>query len=160
MYNKQRTPIPNQFLAIVGFFSTAFIIICLGYSYRLLQDLSTDTVNPVEVCEKINSLKTPEYIAHIILSSILVLRGWWIVGILNFPFIFYNFAQWYEGRHVLESTKVFSILSQELRIIKAKASFFIIIVLYYIWEWITWSPPPYVKMGRGYNVMKNIQVSH
>mmetsp|Transcript_19937 Transcript_19937/g.48323 ORF Transcript_19937/g.48323 Transcript_19937/m.48323 type:complete len:161 (-) Transcript_19937:3535-4017(-) len=160
MYNKQRTPVPNQFLAIIGFISTSLVLGCLVYSYLLLQELNTDTVNPIEVCKKINSLKTPEYSAHVILSATLVLRGWWIVGILNFPFIFYNFSQWYEGKHILESTKVFSILSQELRIIKAKASFFILIILYYLWEWIGWVPPKYVKMGKGYNVMKNIQVSH
>jgi len=160
MYNKQRTPIPNQFLAIIGFISTSFVLGCLLYSYLLLQELSTDTVNPNEVCEKINSLKTPEYFAHGILSFALVLRGWWIVGLLNFPFIFYNFAQWYDGKHFLVSTLIFSILSQELRIIKAKASFCIILVLYFIWEWISWVPPKYLRMGKGYNVMKNIQVSH
>mmetsp|Transcript_9188 Transcript_9188/g.14503 ORF Transcript_9188/g.14503 Transcript_9188/m.14503 type:complete len:161 (+) Transcript_9188:2660-3142(+) len=160
MFNQQRTAIPNRFLGLVGFLSIMMVMMCLGYSYRLLQELSTDTVNPMEICDKVNQLRGPEYIAHLVLSVALVLRGWWVVGILNFPFIFYNFAQWYEGRYLLNGSRVFAILAQEMRVIKAKASFFMLVVAYYVWEWVTWVPPDYVQMGQGYNVMKNIQVSH
>jgi hypothetical protein len=160
MFNEQRTAIPNRLLSIAGIGATITVMTCLGYSYKLLQELSTDTVNPMEVCEKVNQLKAPEYTAHLVLSVVLVLRGWWVVGILNFPFIFYNFAQWYEGRHVLDGARVFPILAQEVRVIKAKASFFMMVVMYYVWEWITWTPPEYVRLGQGYHVMKNIQVSH
>jgi hypothetical protein len=160
MFNKQRTSISNHFLAILGYFCMAIVSSCLGCSYKLLKDLSTDTVSPIEICEKINHLKIPEYLAHFILSGVLTLRGWWGIGIFNVPFIFYNFAQWCEGRHLLDHKKVFSTLSQEMRIIKLKAYFFAIIMLYCIWEWATWAPPDYTPIGIGFNTMKNIQVSH
>jgi hypothetical protein len=160
MYNKQRTSIPNQFLAFIGYITTAALIFFVTYTYKLFKDLSVDTVNPREICEKVNYLRGPEYISHVVLSMVLVLRGWWFIGILNFPFLFYNFAQWYENRHLVDSTKVFSILSQEIRVIKIKALFFIIIVLYNIWLWLVWVPPDYTIRGTSWNIMKCIQVSN
>ena len=160
MYNKQRTSIPNQFLAFIGYLTTAALIFFVTYTYKLFKDLSIDTVNPGEVCEKVNYLRGPEYVAHVVLSIVLVLRGWWFIGLLNFPFLFYNFAQWYENRHLVDSTKVFSILSQEIRVIKIKALFFLIIVLYNIWLWLVWVPPDYTIRGTSWNIMKSIQVSN
>ena len=160
MYNKQRTSIPNQFLAFIGGLSISALIFFVTYTYKLFKDLNIDTVNPQEVCEKVNYIRGPEYLAHLILSVVLVLRGWWFIGILNFPFLFYNFAQWYENRHLVDSTKVFSILAQEIRVIKIKALFFITIVLYNIWLWVIWVPPDYTIRGTSWNIMKPIQVSN
>ena len=160
MFNTQRTSLSNRFLALIGYLSLFTIASCLGCIYKLLKDLTTDTVNPVDICRKINHLKIPEYIAHFILSLVLTLRGSWGIGILNVPFIFYHFAQWCEGKHVLDHKRVFGTLAQEMRIITTKVSFFSIIMIYYLWEWATWSPPDYLKMQTGWNMMKNIQVSH
>jgi hypothetical protein len=160
MFNKQRTSISNSFLGLIAIFAIIIITVCLGCSYKLLKDLNTDTVNPIAVCEKINHLKIPEYIAHLILTIVLMFRGWWGIGILNVPFIFYHFAQWCEGRHLLSPNRVFSTLSQEMRVIKIKTGFFILVTLYNFWEYVTWTPPIYTPLGIGYNVMKNIQVSH
>lgn len=160
MYNKQRTSIPNQLLAFIGYSTMGALVFFIIYTYKLFKDLSTDTVNPGEVCEKINYLRGPEYIAHVVLSITLVLRGWWFIGILNFPFLFYNFAQWYENRHLINPAKVFSILSQEVRVIKIKVLFFTIIAIYNIWLWIVWTPPDYVPSGTGWNIMKLIQISN
>jgi hypothetical protein len=160
MYNKQRTSISNNFLGFVGFLAMIIISICLGCSYKLLKDLNTDTVSPLSVCEKINHLKNPEYAAHFLLTIVLMVRGWWKIGILNIPFIFYHFAQWCEGRHLLNPNRIFSTLSQEMRVIKIKIGFFLLIIFYNLWEYATWTPPIYTPLGIGYNVMKNIQVSH
>lgn len=160
MYNKQRTSVPNRLLSAIGFLSTSLVLTCLGYSYKLLCELCTDTVNPVEVCEKINQIKAPEYTAHLVLFVALILRGWWVTGILNFPFLFYNFAKWYPGNHLLDSTHVFATLSQVMWEVKTKTVFFLLVVLYNCWEWISWVPPEYIPTGKGYNIMKNIQVFH
>jgi len=160
MYNKQRTSIPNQLLTFIGSLMIGALIFFLTYTYKLFKSLNMDIVNPREICEKINYLRGPEYIAHVTLFGVLVLRGWWFIGVLNFPFLFYNFAQWYENRHTIDSTKVFSIISQEVRVIKIKALFFITIVTYNIWLWIIWVPPDYVPRGTGWNIMKSIQVSN
>lgn len=160
MFNEQRTFIPNGLLTATGFLCTSLILTCLGYSYSLLAELCTDTVNPVEVCEKINQIKNPEYIAHFFLFIVLVLRGWWVTGILNFPFLFYNFAQWYPGRYLLDPTRVFGTLSQIMWEVKTKTGFFLLVVIYNLWEWISWVPPDYIPMGKSFNVMKNIQCFH
>jgi hypothetical protein len=160
MINRQRTEIPNWVLDYIIALTTAIILLCLSYTNKLLRSLTSDTVNPIEVCEKINQLKGPEYIAHVVLFLALILRGWWQVGIANFPFLFYNYAQYVGGDYRLDYTKIFSGLSKELRVVKAQALFFVLIVSGTFFEWATWVPPEYVPLGAGYHVMKNIQVSH
>jgi len=160
MFNKQRTSISNQVLTFIGSLAIGALIFFVTYTYKLFKDLSKDTVNPREICEKVNCLRGPEYLAHLTLSVALVLRGWWFIGILNFPFLFYDFAQWYENRHLVDSTKVFSILSQEIRVIKIKVLFFTVIVLYNVWLYVIWVPPDYTPRGTSWNIMKPIQVSN
>ena len=160
MINRQRTEIPNWFLERAIALTTSIILLCLSYTTKLLRSLASDTVNPIQVCEKINRLKGPEYVAHVILFFALILRGWWQIGIANFPFIFYNYAQYVGGEYMLDYTKVFSKLSKELRMAKAQALFFVFIVSGTFLEWATWVPPEYVSLGVGYHVMKNIQISH
>lgn len=112
MINRQRTEIPNWVLDYIIALTTAIILLCLSYTTKLLRSLASDTVNPIQVCEKINQLKGPEYIAHVVLFLALILRGWWQVGIANFPFLFYNYAQYVGGDYRLDYTKVFSRLSK------------------------------------------------
>ena len=156
MINQQRTNIPNWFLNQVTIWTTGVIILCLSYTTNLLRSLASDTVNPIEVCEKINRLKKPEYIAHGILFFALILRGWWQIAICNFPFIFFNYAQYCGGDYQFDYTKVFSTLSRELRLAKAQANIFLFIVAGTVLEWVTWTPPDYVELGSGYHIMKNI----
>ena len=160
MINQQRTFISNWFLERIIGITTIGILLCLSYTTKLLRSLASDTVNPIEICEKINRLKGPEYIAHVILFFALILRGWWQVGISNFPFIFYNYAQYLGGEYRLDYTKVFSRLSKELRMAKAQAVLFILVVFGTFLEWVTWVPPDYIPLDVGYHVMKNIQIAH
>jgi hypothetical protein len=160
MINRQRTEIPNWFLNRVIGCTTIGILLCLSYTTKLLRSLASDTVNPIEICEKINRLKGPEYVAHVTLFFALILRGWWQIGVANFPFIFYNYAQYIGGDYRLDYTKVFSKLSKELRMANAQALFFVLIVSGTFLEWAIWVPPEYVPLGAGYHVMKNIQISH
>ena len=104
MINQQRTNIPNWFLNQVTIWTTGVIILCLSYTTNLLRSLASDTVNPIEVCEKINRLKKPEYIAHGILFFALILRGWWQIAICNFPFIFFNYAY----KHIAKRSIIFA----------------------------------------------------
>jgi hypothetical protein len=160
MINQEHTEIPNWFLNYVIGGMTIVILLCLSYTNKLLRSLVSDTVNPIEICEKINRLKRPEYIAHGILFFALILRGWWQIGFLNFPFIFYNYAQYIGGEYWLDYTKVFSRLSKELRMVNAQALFFILIISGTGLEWVFWVPPRYVPMDSGYHIVKNIQQSH
>ncbi len=160
MINRQRTEIPNWLLDRIVGISTTIILLCLSYTNKLLRSLTNDNVDPIQVCEKINRLKGPEYIAHLVLFFALILRGWWQIGIANFPFIFYNYAQYVSGEYRLDYTKVFSKLSKEMQMAKAQALFFVLIVLGTFLEWATWVPPEYIPLGVGYHVMKNIQVAH
>merc|ERR1719199_917083 len=159
MINNQRTLIPNWVFNQVIFWTTAFIMICLSYTTKLLRSLTSDTVNPIEVCEKINRLKLPVSYAHYCLFWALLFRGWWQIAFCKFPFLFYNYALYLGGQYKLDHTKVFSTLSKELKLAKAQAMFFFFIVAGTFLEWATWVPPDYVELDKGYHIMKNIQVA-
>ena len=160
MINRERTVIPNWILNNIIGITTFVILLCISYTTRLLRSLASDHVNPIQICEKINRLRGPEYIAHLALFCALILRGWWQVGLRNFPFVFYNCAQYIGGEYQLDYTKIFSRLSKELIIIKAQGNLFVVIIACNILEWLFWVPPEYVPLDRGYHVMKNIQQSH
>jgi len=59
MINQQRTFISNWFLERIVGITTVGILLCLSYTTKLLRSLASDTVNPIEICEKINRLKGP-----------------------------------------------------------------------------------------------------
>ena len=160
MINQERSILPDWCLNRVISFTTIIILLCLSYTTKLLRSLTSDSVNPIQICEKINRVKGPEYITHLILFFALIFRGWWQVGLLNFPFIFYNYVQYIGGEYRLDHTKVFSKLSKELRITKAQALFFVLSISGTFIEWLFWAPPKYVPMGVGWHVIKNIQRAH
>jgi len=162
MINQERSIISNWVLERTIAVTTVIILLCLSYTSKLLRSLGNDTINPIQVCEKINRLKGPEYVAHAILFCALILRGWWQIGIANFPFIFYNCAQYIGGEYLLDYTKIYSKLSNELRMVKAQVLFFVVIVVGTFLEWATWVPPENMGYmnGTGWHVMKNIQISH
>jgi len=136
MINRERTVIPNWILNNIIGITTFVILLCISYTTRLLRSLASDHVNPIQICEKINRLRGPEYIAHLALFCALILRGWWQVGLLNFPFVFYNCAQYIGGEYQLDYTKIFSRLSKELIIIKAQGNLFVVIIACNILEWL------------------------
>ena len=160
MFNVQRTFVPNKILSLIGWSSTLVLSFCMCYSYKLSKELNTDMANPIEIFQKINSLKLPEYIAHLTLSVVMVLKGNWIIGMMNFPFIFYDFIQWNEFSYIIEPTKLFSSLFHTIKIIKTKVLFFMAIILHQVWIWVIWAPPEYLQMGQGWKIIKPIQVSN
>jgi len=160
MINQQRSTLSNWFLNRVISCTTVLILLCLSYTTKLLRNLKDDSINPIQICEKINRVKGPGYVAHLILFFGLIFRGWWQVGLLNFPFIFYSYAQYINGEYRLDHTTVFSKLSKELGISKAQAFFFVLIIVGTFIEWVFWAPPKYIPMDEGWHIIKNIQRAH
>lgn len=160
MFNVQRTFISNKLLSFVGWTSSLVLSVCMSYSYKLSKELNTDMANPLEIYQKINSLKIPEYSSHLVLSIVMILKGNWIIGLMNFPFIFYDCVQLIEFSHTIEPNKLFSSLFNTIKIIKTKVLFFMTIILYQVWIWIIWVPPEYLQTGQGWKIVKPIQISN
>jgi hypothetical protein len=158
MFNRQRTAISNGFLNLISYASYLIIMTSLACTRKLLEDLKTDITNPVEIFEKINHLKVPEYLAHFWLAVALILRGNWVLGMANFPFLFFHCTQLFGGSRVLDYKSIFTILHTEKMVTRSKYVFFFLEWTYIFLEWATWVPPRYMPMGYGYNVMVNIQV--
>ncbi|AEA38837.1 hypothetical protein CPARA_2gp179 (nucleomorph) [Cryptomonas paramecium] len=160
MFNEQRTFIPNYFLTFLIGLILVVLVFILTYTYKLIKSLDTDIVNPNEIYEKINNVKIFECVSQLTLFFILIIRGWWLSGFLSFPFVFYNFAQYQANENRVNSNKIFTILFFEIKAVKIKISLLMVIFVYNILAWLTWTPPDYVPRGNGWNTVKYIQISN
>lgn len=156
----EKTSVPNSLLNAVGSLCFAVVSLSILCTRELLEELKIDVTDPVEVCEKINTLRGLEYACHFVLAAALVLRGWWGVGIANYPFLFYHLAQFLDGQERMRADRLLTTLRQEKIVTRAKLCFFSGVVAYYFLEWALWVPPPYLKQDEGYHVMAQCQVSH
>ncbi|AFP65324.1 hypothetical protein CMESO_133 (nucleomorph) [Chroomonas mesostigmatica CCMP1168] len=160
----ERTSIPHWALAIIGLFAWAIVLVSCACTYILLNELRFDITNPIEVCEKINNLKPFEICAHFIMAAALMLRGWWVVGLANFPFLYFHLAQCVEGEHIFHPRRVYYVLAAELILIKAKLLFFsIILVCYWLDHAIyifAMARRPVTKLNTKFNFFWNSQISH
>ena len=158
-----RTFIPNWMLAIIGLTAWSIVLVSCACTYILLSELRFDIANPIEVCEKINNLKPVEICAHFIMATALILRGWWIVGLANFPFLYFHLAQCVEGDYIFHPRRVYYVLAAELVLIKAKLLFFTIVVVCHWLDhvaYIFWlNKRPITKNNTKYNFLWNSQVS-
>lgn len=160
----ERTSIPHWLIAIIGLSSWSIVLISITCTYILLQELRYDIHNPIDLCERINHLKPIEILAHFVMSIMLIFRGWWIVGLANFPFLYYHMAQCIEGEHLLEPKRVYYALRAEMVLVKTKVVFFGVILFCYWLDhvlhafWMVRRPK--TKLNTKYNFFWNSQKSH
>lgn len=160
MFNEQRTFIPNYCLTSLIGIILFILVFVLTYTYKLIKSLDTDIVNPNEIYEKINNVKIFECVSQLVLFFVLIIRGWWLSGFLSFPFVFYNFAQYQANENRVNSNRIFTILFFEIKAVKIKISLLMVIFVYNILSWLTWTPPEYIPRGNGWNTVKYIQISN
>ncbi|KAM9902937.1 hypothetical protein OXX69_008108, partial [Metschnikowia pulcherrima] len=56
----------------------------------MYSDLESDYSNPIELCHKFNTWFVPEAALHAFFTLILLIRGFWLVFLLNLPLLAYN----------------------------------------------------------------------
>jgi hypothetical protein len=160
----ERTSLPHWLIAIIGLSSWGIILISCTCTYILLQELRIDYTNPIDLCERINHLKPVEIVAHFIMSIMLIFRGWWVVGLANFPFLYYHTAQCIEGEHLLDPERVYYALRAEMVLVRTKIAFFLFILICHFLDHMFHAfymvRRPITKINTKFNFFWNSQVSH
>mmetsp|Transcript_9239 Transcript_9239/g.27816 ORF Transcript_9239/g.27816 Transcript_9239/m.27816 type:complete len:139 (+) Transcript_9239:204-620(+) len=108
------------------FFATAWLLFCMVYTLILFADLTVDHINPIELCDQVNQLRWPEYVGHFGLTSLLLLRGYFLPAALNSPLLIYNLFLIYNQKHCLDNTTIFVDLPREKRLVEMKLLFFLV----------------------------------
>lgn len=68
----------------------------LVLSKRLIESYS-DYINPIDLCNRLNTYIVPEAGVHAFLTALFLINGYWIALILNLPLLGYN-AKKYAAR--------------------------------------------------------------
>ena len=50
----------------------------------------SDYINPIDLCNRLNTYIVPEAAVHAFLTALFLINGYWIALILNLPLLAYN----------------------------------------------------------------------
>lgn len=120
----------------IVFMTTGGLIFCSVYTLILFADLSVDHINPIELCEYVNSLVIPEYLGHISLSAIMLFRGYFPAVLFNCPLILFHFRRYSDKKLYLHSTSIFNDVDRERKIAQYKLTFHLVLFFVYLYYFI------------------------
>lgn len=118
------------------FLSTAALLFCTVYALILFSDLTVDHINPIELCDLVNRLVLPEYLGHIGLTAIILLKGLFVPAILNMPLILFHLRRYQERKHLLDNTSIFNDVEKERSICQAKLVHHLVMFFIYLYFFI------------------------
>lgn len=118
------------------FLGTASLLFCSVYALILYSDLTVDHINPIELCELVNRLVLPEYIGHIALSCIILLRGLVFPALLNVPMVLFHVWRYKERKHLLDNTSIFNDVEKERSICQLKLAYHLVMFFIYLYFFI------------------------
>lgn len=53
-------------------------------------DFSSDYINPIDLCNRLNTYFMPEAAVHALLTGLFLINGYWLPLALNLPLILWN----------------------------------------------------------------------
>lgn len=88
-----------------------------------LTDPSSDYINPIDLCNRLNAYIIPEAAVHAFLTFLFVINGYWLAILLNLPLLAFNAKKYartsgwlettltrariYDNQHLLDATEIF-----------------------------------------------------
>lgn len=96
-----RQPIPSGLLYyhVRTIFSIALYLIWPFLSYRAnkrirYSDLECDYINPIDLCNRLNTYIIPEAAVHGFLTLLFLINGYWVALVLNLPLLAFNIKKY------------------------------------------------------------------
>ena len=86
--------------------------------------LVSDYINPIDLCNRLNTYIVPEAAVHAFLTALFLINGYWIALVLNLPLLAYNAKKYtlakpvvrtkideshriFDNQHLLDATEIF-----------------------------------------------------
>ncbi len=57
---------------------------------RTCADLGSDYINPIDLCNRLNTYIVPEAAVHAFLTFLFLINGYWLALLLNLPLLAFN----------------------------------------------------------------------
>jgi hypothetical protein len=73
----------------------------------MYSDLECDYINPIDLCNRLNTYIIPEAAVHAFLTFLFLINGYWLPLILNLPLIAWNAKKIIDNTHLLDATEIF-----------------------------------------------------
>ncbi|KAI4760042.1 hypothetical protein E4T51_06964, partial [Aureobasidium sp. EXF-12344] len=89
----------------------------------MYSDLECDYINPIDLCNRLNTYIVPEAAVHAFITILFLVNGYWIALILNLPLLAWNAKKIFENQHLLDATEIFRKLNVHKKASSCAASY-------------------------------------
>ncbi|GJD04878.1 ER-derived vesicles protein ERV14 [Colletotrichum higginsianum] len=98
--------------------------------------LCSDYINPIDLCNRLNTYIIPEAAVHGFLTFMFLINGYWVPLILNLPLLAYNIKKIFDNTHLLDATEIFRKLNVHKKESFVKLGFHLIMFFFYLYSMI------------------------
>ena len=75
--------------------------------YLKLTVAGSDYINPIDLCNRLNTYIIPEAAVHAVLTFLFLINGYWLALLLNLPLLAWNAKKIIDNQHLLDATEIF-----------------------------------------------------
>lgn len=102
----------------------------------MYSDLECDYINPIDLCNRLNTYILPEAAVHALLSFLFLINGYWMAFALNLPLLAYNVKKFLDNAHLLDATEIFRTLNKHKKESFVKLGFHLVMFFFYLYSMI------------------------
>ncbi|KAL7272324.1 COPII-coated vesicle protein [Rhizina undulata] len=82
----------------------------------MYSDLECDYINPIDLCNRLNTYIIPEAAVHGFLTLLFLVNGYWVALALNLPLLAFNIKKIVDNAHLLDATEIFRTLNKHKKV--------------------------------------------
>ncbi|EKD21827.1 cornichon protein [Drepanopeziza brunnea f. sp. 'multigermtubi' MB_m1] len=105
-------------------------------SRALANSFYSDYINPIDLCNRLNSYIVPEAAVHGALTFLFLVSGYWVALLLNLPLVIFNVKKIVDNAHLLDATEIFRKLNVHKKESFIKLGFHLIMFFFYLYSMI------------------------
>lgn len=102
----------------------------------MYSDLECDYINPIDLCNRLNSFIIPEAAVHAFLTILFLVNGYWVALILNLPLLAFNAKKIFDNAYLLDATEIFRTLNRHKKESFFKLGFHLVMFFFYLYSMI------------------------
>ncbi|EZF23925.1 ER-derived vesicles protein ERV14 [Trichophyton rubrum D6] len=111
-------------------------LLCLRTCADRILLYNSDYINPIDLCNRLNSYIIPEAAVHAFITFLFVINGYWLTIALNLPLLAYNAKKIFENQHLLDATEIFRKLNVHKKESFIKLGFHLVMFFFYLYSMI------------------------
>ncbi|KAI0893602.1 cornichon protein-domain-containing protein [Annulohypoxylon nitens] len=102
----------------------------------MYSDLECDYINPIDLCNRLNTYIIPEAAVQGFLTFLFLINGYWMALILNLPLLVWNIKKIVDNTHLLDATEIFRKLNVHKKESFIKLGFHLVMFFFYLYSMI------------------------